>query len=74
MRESFDSDDIPILILDGERQTGIDPFAIDQDGAGTASALVTAFLGAHEAKVIPKQIKKRCPDVSRSLHRLFIDL
>lgn len=40
----------------GECQTGKDPLAIDQNCAGTACTLVTAFLRAGEVQPFPKDV------------------
>jgi hypothetical protein len=67
--EPFDRRDRAILVLYGERQAGIDPFAVDEDRAGSAGALVAAFLGSCQVKMISKQIQQRCTVVDRQLMR-----
>src|SRR5437867_4527033 len=47
--QAFDRRDLGATVHDGERKAGIDPPTVDQNRAGTALAVVTAFLRAAEA-------------------------
>jgi hypothetical protein len=50
---------LAVFVLDRKRQTAVDPFAIHQDGAGTARALIASLLGSGQAQVIAKRIQQR---------------
>src|SRR4051794_35027805 len=60
-RESLDGEDL--LSLRGKRQcqAGHYPTAIDQDGAGAALTVVTAFFAAVEADVLAQRVQQRGP-------------
>src|SRR6202023_3224248 len=45
-REALDGRDLAPLVLDGEREAGVDALAVHQHGAGAALAHVAALLGA----------------------------
>ena len=47
--ESFDGRNVCAVDACGQRKAGIDPLAIEQNGAGTALAAIAAFLGAGQS-------------------------
>jgi len=47
---------LAVFVLDSESQTGVDAFTIHQDCAGTASALIAAFLRPGQTQVIAQRI------------------
>ena len=57
-RQPLDRNDFPPFVLHGKSETGVDPFAIHQHGAGAASALIASFLGACKSQVIAQGIEK----------------
>ena len=44
--------------MDGESQTGNDTFAIHQNGASTAGALIAPFFGTGQTQVIAQHIQQ----------------
>ena len=48
VREAFDGGDFGSIDGDGEGEAGVDAAAVDEDGAGSALAVVAAFLAAGE--------------------------
>lgn len=61
--QALDRRDGAPVTLHRERQTGEDALAIDQDGAGPASALVAALLGAGQAQVIAEKVEHGNPGI-----------
>jgi len=49
---SFNRRDASSLILDGQRQTGVDPFPIDKNRAGAAGSLIASLLRCREPENI----------------------
>jgi hypothetical protein len=72
--EALDSRDVTALILDRERETGIDALAIHQYGACAACALITPFLGAGKSQIVAHEIKQRSADVCLDLHCRSVDV
>jgi len=58
-RQPIDSDDLGVLVRDGEGQAAIDAPAVEQDGAGAALPVVAALLGAGEAEPLAQRIQQR---------------
>jgi hypothetical protein len=46
--QAFNGYDFPALKLDCERETGVDPFTVNQNSARSARPLVATFLGTGE--------------------------
>ena len=57
-RHAFDGGDGGAVMADGERQTGIDAPAVDQDGAGAALAAVASLLGSGEVEALAQQVEQ----------------
>jgi hypothetical protein len=43
----------------GEREAGVDPPAVDQDGAGAARTAVARALGARQAELVADDVEQR---------------
>ena len=68
---ALDDPRVTLLDLLRERQAGIEPASIDDDGAGAALPAVAALLGTGQMKAFAKQVEQRDPGVierDRPLH------
>ena len=72
--DSFHRCDLAALGLDGEHGAGINRVAIDQDGAGAASAAVADFLAAGEVEPIAQRVEQRNAGLDVNFAPLSIDL
>ena len=61
--EALDGLDLGAVEADGEREAGVDPPAVDEDGAGAALAAVAALLGAGERQAVAQQVEEGHPRV-----------
>src|ERR1700722_11157911 len=68
--ETFDGSDLCAFGLQNGNKTGIDQFAVHQDGAGSALTFAAAFLSAGEMQIFAEDIEK--PLHRRSLDSLFV--
>lgn len=64
-RETLDRRDLAALLHHGQRETRVDPPAVDEDGAGAALAEVAAFLGAGQVQAIAQSVEEGRPHVDR---------
>src|SRR6267154_6538889 len=60
--EAFDGGDLGAFCLQDGDEAGVDQFAVDQDGAGSALAFAAALFGSSEVQVFAE-------DVEKALHR-----
>ena len=51
--------DVAVLVLDRERQTGIDALTVHQDGARAARTLIASLLRAHQLQAIAQGVQQR---------------
>ena len=56
-RQALNRFDVASFILSCEGQAGVDALTVDQYGAGSASALITAFLRSSEPEMIAQSIE-----------------
>jgi hypothetical protein len=56
--EAFDGRDLLALLHDRERQAGVDPAAIGQDGAGAALPEITPLLGAGQPEMLAQRVEQ----------------
>ncbi len=63
--EPLDGGDLGALQAPCQRQAGVDPPPVDQDGAGPAGTGVAALLGAGQAELFAQQVQQRGPVVDR---------
>ena len=71
--KALDRGDLAAFVLHGQSQAGIDAFAVDEDGARAAGALITALLGAEKVQMLAQEIEKRRSRVHVPLHFAAID-
>ncbi len=69
----FDGGDVTSLILNGQRQAGIDALAIHKDSAGATRALIAALLGSREAQIVAHEVKQRRADIRLDIDCFSID-
>lgn len=65
--ETLDRFDCGPVMHRRQRQTRHDPPAVEQDGASTAGALITALLRAGETEVFAQNVEKGLPHVQLKL-------
>ena len=65
--QAFDRGDRRAILHHRQGQAGVDPDAVDQDGAGAALAVVAAFLGAGQIEVQAQQVQQRRPGRDREV-------
>ena len=65
---------VAALILDGQRETGVDPLTVHQHGACPACSLIAAFLRAGQMKIVAHEIEQRGADIRLDLHCRSIDV
>src|SRR5262249_17095784 len=58
-RDPLDREDLVPVRLHGEHQAGAGRLAVEQDGAGTAHAMLAAEMGAGEAERVTDEIRQR---------------
>src|SRR5262249_3551857 len=58
-RDAFDRHDLGAVVAQRQREAGIDPPSVDQDGAGAALAAIAALLGAGEMQALAQEIEQR---------------
>jgi len=56
--EAFDGGDVATFVLHGESEAGVNALTVDEDGAGTAGALVASFFGTGKLKMIAESIEE----------------
>lgn len=71
--KAFDSGQLGTVAHHRQRQAGIHPLAVEQHGAGTALAVVTAFLRADQVQLFPQQIQQGGPGQDLKLTRPAIE-
>ena len=57
--EALDGQHLGAVEARGEREAGIDPAPVDEDGAGAALAAVAALLGACEVQSLAQEVEQR---------------
>ena len=72
IRQAFDGLDDGAVALHGEGQTAADDFAIEQDGAGAADAVLAADMGAGERQIVAQKIDQRLARLDAGGHRLAV--
>ncbi len=72
--EAFDGGDFGAAGGDGEGEAGVDAAAVDENGAGSALAVVAAFLAASEVEVLAQGVEERGAGVERKSVRGAVDL
>ena len=61
------------LMLDGKAEAGVDPFAVDDDGAGPALPVIAALLRAGELQMLAQCIEQRRARVEIEVTTLTVD-
>jgi hypothetical protein len=56
--QPFDGRDLHPLVLNGKGQTRENSFSVNQNGAGSARALVTALFRARQVEVFPQCVQE----------------
>ena len=59
LRRTLDGADHGTVMADREREAGIDPTSIDQDGAGAALPAIAALLGSGQMELLAQKIEQR---------------
>ena len=72
LSEAFNRSDRTILILHGQGEAGVDPFAVDQYRASSAGALVATLLGAGESQMFAEKIEQRSAYIRFEIEGLAI--
>ena len=72
--EAFDGGDLGSVGGDGEGEAGVDAAAVDEDGAGSALAVVAAFLAAGEFEVFAQGVEEGGAGVEGERVRCAVDL
>src|SRR6266516_568982 len=72
--QPLDSDDLDILMRDGEREAAVGTPTIKQDGTGSALTVVAAFLGTSESETFAQQVQERRPGIDEKLMYCSIHL
>ena len=57
--DALDGRNLSALVLHGERETGVDAFAVRKHGAGAARALIAALLGPCQPDVFAQSVEQR---------------
>jgi hypothetical protein len=57
--DALDGEDVGAVVADRQCKAGIDPPAVDEDGAGAALAAVTSLLGSGELEALTQEIEDR---------------
>ena len=65
LRDALDGEDVGAVMAQRERKAGIDPLAVDQDGAGAALAAVASLLGSGQIQLLTQEIEERRAGVSQ---------
>src|SRR5271168_5225865 len=73
MADAFDRNDLIVRMHDGEGEAGVNPAAVDVDGAGSALAVVAAFLGSGQIEVLPKTVEERGAGIDLEMMFLTVD-
>ena len=71
--EPFDRGDFITLMLDREAKAGIDAFAIDDNGASSALAVVTPLFCPVEFQMLAQRVEQRGARIECQLYLLAID-
>src|SRR3954470_4848560 len=58
-RDAFDGEDVGAVMADGEREAGVDPLAVDENGAGAALAAIASLLGSGQMEALTQEIEQR---------------
>ena len=74
MGEAFDGGDLGAVGDGGEGEAAVDAAAIDEDGAGSALAVVAAFFAAGELEVFAQGVEQRGAGVEGEGLGLAVDL
>ena len=61
VRQALDGDNLRAVFHHRQRQTAIDPLAIDEHRAGAALAMIAAFLGAGKVQALAQQVEQSRP-------------
>jgi hypothetical protein len=72
--QAFDRRDARAVLHDRKREARINAATIDQNGAGTALAVITALLGASEAEIEAKRVEQRGPRRDRQFAFDAVDM
>ena len=72
--ETFNGRDLVALVGDGQREAGVHAAAVDEDRAGAALPVVTAFFGAGKVQSLPQRIEDRDPRLQVQRVTLPVDL
>lgn len=67
--KSFDGFDFPAFCLDCEDQAAIDGLAVEQNGAGSTVAIVTALFGTSQTDLVTEHLQQT---MSRLAEELFV--
>src|SRR4029453_678618 len=59
--QAFNGRDLGAVLHDGKRQARDDAPPVDENGAGTALAMVAAFLGSGEIEIFAKRVEQSGP-------------
>src|SRR5438128_1184605 len=72
--QSLDRGDLSAVMHGGQCQAGDDALAIDENGAGPASALVATLLRPGEIECFAQNVEQRLPKIDIQLLRLTVDV
>src|SRR5207237_8568027 len=56
--QSFDRDDVVVVMHDGERETRQDAATVDMDSACAALAMIAALLGSEELELLARRVEQ----------------
>jgi hypothetical protein len=65
--QALDGGDLAALVHDRQGQAGVDPLAVDDDGAGAALAAVAAFFGAGQVQHFAQRVQQGHAGLDRQL-------
>jgi hypothetical protein len=71
--QAFDGDHRVAGVSDGQSQAGVDPAAVDEDGARAALTVIAALLGAGQSETFAEQVEKRGARVDEDVVVVAVD-
>jgi hypothetical protein len=71
--QSLNGRDRIAFVHDSQRKAGVDPAAVDVDGARSALAMIAALLGACQQNCFAQAVEQRSAGIDLDLERLAVD-